>query len=290
MKTEIEQAESTVDAVMKLNNLQSVSTAPFDPRVVEFAKFVGTRLGKDSQRDIKPFGFMMACTLALYDLEQGVDGWSGEPLDTSVGEQPDYVYTLMFLNIPDLAEAAFPKPFADGVKEEFDGYLDQSGEQGDEFVTRPVVTLEQAEEVIIESSKEKAEQLDWEHFGLVDIEQDLSNVYDTASALILRNAGMKFPLNVLRGDVYNEALMLKGIEPTRKKHIGGIFWLAMITDEISIEDATLMRDWLYMKAAEVFAVSNKLDKHEVVRHFMETDKLYVQAGQRVRNLLANRQV
>src|SRR3990167_3651197 len=147
-----ENLQPTQDAIEKLKRVQEFSTQPFDSRVATFAKFLATRLNGG---DIVPLGFMMAASLALYDVEKGESGFTGEPLTTGLEHQDPYVYTLISLNVPALAQASFPKPFADEVMLEYGKYLDLSGKEADELVIRPVSTIEQAQTLIFDSALNK---------------------------------------------------------------------------------------------------------------------------------------
>lgn len=148
--------------------------------------------------------------------------------------------------------------------------------------------MEQAQTDIIENAKTRVIGLDWKHFGLQDKTNEIANHYDIAYPLILRNAGMNFPLNLLQEDVYNEAMALRLLDPSRKTKLKGRYFLALTKEEISVEEATLIRDWLAMKAPEEIAVMNDLSPKQVTLHFLQNDKAYFQAAFRTRTNLVNR--
>lgn len=274
----IEDSQPTQGAIERLNRIQEFSTQPIDPRVAMFAKFVATRLNER----IVPLGFMFAASMALYDVEQGVDSSTGEPLNTRLEHNPQHVYTLLSLSIPDLADASFPKPFADEVRLEYQRYLDTSGKETDELVTRPVTMIEQAQALIIDSALGRVKALDWKGLGvngerLADVERFFGAVY----GLILRNSGMNFPLNILMTDQLEEKAVIGQADPERKKHLGEKFWLVLMKRPVSIEEATLIRDWLYVKAPEPIAAKLGLNPSEVAKQFVDNDASYSKAVKRI---------
>ena len=164
-----------------------------------------------------PADFVMTSVLCIEDLKRGRDGFTQKPLDSNLSRQPEYVYNYLYLNIPMLARIAFSEAFADDVRTNFLGILAQSGIAEDDWVLSPITTIEQAETDIIDNAKKKVLGLDWGHFGLGEKKEEIDQLYDGTSRLVLGNSGMNFPLNVLREDHYKEAVILKRIAPERKK-------------------------------------------------------------------------
>jgi hypothetical protein len=80
--------------------------------VCEFGKFLAGRLNED----IVPQGFYLASMLAIYDIQAGVDGFTGEPITGRLAALPDTLYPLLQLFIPAIAKAVYPANFADEVK------------------------------------------------------------------------------------------------------------------------------------------------------------------------------
>ncbi|MBI5153087.1 MAG: hypothetical protein HZA36_01360 [Parcubacteria group bacterium] len=80
---------------------------------IDFARFLASRLNSQ----LVPMGFVMACELALYDLQKGVDGFSGQPIRSSLVGYPPMIYVLLRVEIPMIAKAIFPEEFAAGVQE-----------------------------------------------------------------------------------------------------------------------------------------------------------------------------
>jgi len=81
--------------------------------VYQFGDFVAGRL---NQR-LLPQGFVMVCELAIYDLQEGVSGFSGKPINNRLVGSPPLIYALMRMFIPVIAEAVFPAEFAAEVKQ-----------------------------------------------------------------------------------------------------------------------------------------------------------------------------
>jgi hypothetical protein len=69
-----EQAVSMKEPGKKLGNLKEL--LPNSPsNLIQFGQYMATRLNQD---DIVPMGFVLGCELALYDLQSGVDGFTGQ--------------------------------------------------------------------------------------------------------------------------------------------------------------------------------------------------------------------
>lgn len=77
----------------------------------EFARLLADRLNNQ----LVPAGFNLAAELLLHDLQEGVDGFSGEPINSSLAGQPEMIYALVRMRIPDITEAVCPKEFSEGV-------------------------------------------------------------------------------------------------------------------------------------------------------------------------------
>jgi len=58
----------------------------------------------------------MGCELALYDLQTGVNGFTGKPIQSRLVGYPTMIYALLRMEIPRIADAIFPAEFAAGVK------------------------------------------------------------------------------------------------------------------------------------------------------------------------------
>jgi len=275
-------AESTLDPSQRLLQAQEFAPRLLDPRVVELGKFVARRMSPQ----LAPMDFVMTSALCVEDLKRGIDGYTHKPIDSTLSRQPEYVYNFLYLNISNLARIAFSEGFADKVRAFLVDVLAQAGLEEDDWVLSPITSIEQAEIDIINNAKKKVLGLDWEHFGLGEKKEVIGQLYDDSSRLILTNA-MDFPLNILREDHSEEAKILKGIAPERKKTVAEEYNLAMLKDRIDIEEATFIRDWLFMKVPEDVATVNHLAPDDVINYFMDNDSSFLKAGLRTRYYLMN---
>jgi hypothetical protein len=57
----------------------------------------------------------MAAELLLYDLQTGVNGFTGQKINSSLVGYPSMTYTLIRTDIPTIAAATCPPDFAKGV-------------------------------------------------------------------------------------------------------------------------------------------------------------------------------
>ena len=87
-----------------------------DDTLYQFGAFLAERF-HDS---LVPEGFMMGAELALYDLQTGVDGFSGQPIRSRLVGSPPMIYGLLRMRVPDIAEAVCPPEFAEGVRNMYD--------------------------------------------------------------------------------------------------------------------------------------------------------------------------
>ncbi len=102
---------STTEAKEKLKNLSTLM--PDSPETVhQFGAYVADRLSPE----LVPMGFIMACELAIYDLQKGVDGFTGKPITNRLVGYPPMIYGLLRLSVPNIAATVFPAEFAAEVK------------------------------------------------------------------------------------------------------------------------------------------------------------------------------
>lgn len=107
---EISDAISTEEMKTKLQNLKE--HMPNEPQFTyDFGAYLATRLNPQ----LNPMGFNLAIQLTLYDLEKGVNGFTGKPVPSSLSGMPNTVYIIMEMNIPRIARAVCPSDFADKV-------------------------------------------------------------------------------------------------------------------------------------------------------------------------------
>ncbi|HLC78322.1 MAG TPA: hypothetical protein VJH92_04310 [Candidatus Nanoarchaeia archaeon] len=95
----------------RLRNLREYM--PHEQQVVyDFGNYLAGRLNPS----LVPEGFNMAATLALYDLQKGVDGFTGKPINSSLVGYPPQIYSILNIILPQIADAVCPKDFAGGVR------------------------------------------------------------------------------------------------------------------------------------------------------------------------------
>lgn len=84
-----------------------------EPIVYEYGKFLADRVGPD----MHPVDFVLATTLAVYDLNKGIDGWTNEPIRNSLVGYPEFIYSILFQATPIIARATYSEEFATQVEE-----------------------------------------------------------------------------------------------------------------------------------------------------------------------------
>lgn len=104
---ELEKAISTEPIKEKLKNLEKYMPEEEDT-IYRFGEFLADRLNQQ----LNPLGFNMAAELTLYDLQRGIDGFSGQPIRNSLVGYPPMIYFLLRMRVPDIAKAVCPEDFA----------------------------------------------------------------------------------------------------------------------------------------------------------------------------------
>lgn len=104
----------------------AISTEPIKKKLRELRQYMpgqpdviyafGAYLADKLNPKLVPPGFNMAAELALYDLQIGVDSFTGQPIRSRlVGQQPQ-IYVHLSMQVPEIAKAVCPKDFAKGVR------------------------------------------------------------------------------------------------------------------------------------------------------------------------------
>ena len=106
---------STDEVKEKLRNLREHMPKQ-DDLIYDFGAYLAERLNPT----LVPMGFNMAAELALYDLQAGVNGFTGEPIRSRMVGYPPQIYALLKMQVPDIAEAVCPEDFAKGVGQMYD--------------------------------------------------------------------------------------------------------------------------------------------------------------------------
>lgn len=81
--------------------------------IYDFCAFLADRL----QPELVPQGFVNATELALYDAEQGKDGFTGKTISKRLSGYPPQMYRILRMYIPQIAEVVCPKDFSQDVKD-----------------------------------------------------------------------------------------------------------------------------------------------------------------------------
>lgn len=134
-------------------------------------------------------------------------------------------------------------------------------------------TIGDAEKYIIEDARNKVLALDWSFAGDRLDRDKINQYFDLSSHLILRQSGLNLPLNLLDSGKPEEAEILEDLSPLQKKQIVENYWLVMLKSEIWPEEATFIRDWLYLKAIDFVAGLGKLKEEELAQHFLADDDI-----------------
>lgn len=107
-----EQALSMDEPKQKLAKLEKlIPDAPND-LLYDFGRYLAGYLNPQ----LVPMGFVMGCELALYDLQTGVNGFTGKPIQSQLVGYPPQIYALLRMEIPRIADAVLPAEFAASVK------------------------------------------------------------------------------------------------------------------------------------------------------------------------------
>jgi hypothetical protein len=95
----------------KLRNLRDYMPGQ-DETTYQFGAYLAERLNPE----IVPQGFYLAAQLALYDLENGVDGFTRQPIRNELAGLPLLMYIILQGKIVSIAEAVTPADFASDVR------------------------------------------------------------------------------------------------------------------------------------------------------------------------------
>lgn len=147
-----------------------------------------------------------------------------------------------------------------------------------------ISTVAEAENVIVDDARQKVIALDWQHFG-IDL-KGVETFFNITWPLILRQSGQNPPFNVLDNKDPHEFAILCSLpyDWKKKSETTGRFWLA-IFKQISSEEATFLRDWLWLKAPEVIAAGCEIDSTAVAEYFFKSNQGYRQSAFRIAGYL-----
>lgn len=123
---------STEPIKEKLRNLSEYMPDQ-DETTYQFGRFLAERLGNDT---ILPMGFNMVAELGLYDLQTGIDGFTGEPIRSRLVGNPPMIYGFLRMIVPEIADAVCPEDFAKGVRKMYDEVNAKLREEGSRLEIR----------------------------------------------------------------------------------------------------------------------------------------------------------
>lgn len=129
--------ENTQEPSQRLATIEHHFDTPLDPNVVEFSHLLSDRLNPE----LVPMGFVMAGNLMTYDLQTGRDGFTSEPIDSSLVHQSPELYEQLQTRLPALAEFAFSCEFAGEVSqiiEKITGKPVANGKTVEEALAQPI--------------------------------------------------------------------------------------------------------------------------------------------------------
>lgn len=156
-----------------------------------------------------------------------------------------------------------------------------------DIVTVHIDDINQAKTLVIEDAKARALTLDWGKFGIDNLHQ-VKQLLDVSYPLALRQADLGFNLNLLNANNLEERTLLEGIADERKSSMEGGFWLAMFSETITAEEATIMRDYLWTVAPGIVATMKHLPEEKMMFDFVENHPSFLQAFNRVARYVKKR--
>ena len=107
-----EEAISMDEVKQKLGKLKEFLPNASNDLVYDFGHFLADYLNPR----LAPEGFVMGCELALNDLQKGVNGFTGKPINHKLVGYPPMIYRFISMEIPRIADAVLPVEFATKVK------------------------------------------------------------------------------------------------------------------------------------------------------------------------------
>ncbi len=107
-------AERIKAAIKIQDNLRRLGELGFKtPTAQSFGRLMADRMGSAA---ILPEGFVVCAELLIYDLQTGVDGFTGQPMHSSLVGQPIMIYALLRATVGQIAEACCEPEFSEAVK------------------------------------------------------------------------------------------------------------------------------------------------------------------------------
>ncbi|MEI9913934.1 MAG: hypothetical protein WDN66_02940 [Candidatus Saccharibacteria bacterium] len=261
-------AVETSEAIEKLRGFQDEAT-----ELTEFAHFLSGRLNPS----LVPEGFVMSSILSIYDLQNGVDGFSGEPIENGLVGLSQGGYDRLQASVPYLARIAFPENFADSVMRQMTDMgiipapdaAEVSTLDTSEIITEPIDNIDDAYTKIVEDAKQRVIDLEWSSLGLSDSE--VGKGFDAVYGICLRNAPFSLPINLMVNDPDHEAGLIPELMPEHKKQLDGKYWLGQMMDVIPPEMAMFARDHIFLMSIDTIALLYKMEPMQTFKVFHSRD-------------------
>jgi hypothetical protein len=257
--------EPTVSTAEAAEKLSAFGDEEFGPKAGEFARYLPGYL----KAEVTPQGMVMAGSLASLDLERGINGYTGERIDSPlVGAGPAEPYKLLAA-LPGICERVFPEDFSEAVKMEIKKMLGdkyetavRANEMEREVITSEITNVDDAKRLIVDDALEKVLAVDWKRFGVTEEQaREIFGLYP----LLLRQAAFQAPITAMIDEPSHERGLLMELPDEQKTHLFKQFWLGMTIERIDPEEATLTRDHLFLKGVEVIAGMSDLDVPQVMQ-------------------------
>lgn len=107
------------DARDKMLRLEEIAPGNSVEPIYSFMRYLADERITDNDR-LSPTGYVMLCELALIDLETGINGFTGQPINNSLTGYPSDIYLAIRGAAVDAAKHLFTEQFATAVQAAFD--------------------------------------------------------------------------------------------------------------------------------------------------------------------------
>jgi hypothetical protein len=134
-----------------------------------------------------------------------------------------------------------------------------------------IETVDDAERIILGDARQKILAFDWDHFSIE--REEVEKLFKVFSRVVLCNSDINRGLYLLDDNNPKEYALLCSLAPHQKKEDTptGRYWLVLLKSKMTPEEATFIRDWLWVYTPELIALHKKLSQVEVMAHFVSQD-------------------
>ena len=137
-----------------------------------------------------------------------------------------------------------------------------------EIIVQPIANIVEAQALIVDDAKRRMSSFDWSRYGV----QCAEDHFDMLFPLVLNTLPRDFRrITMLDMDKGHEAELVRLTKEDHKVSLTDTnrFWLVMHNDVISPEDATFLRDFLWLQTPVAIAQVLHLPDWEVVQSFRD---------------------